>query len=58
MKLSNVFFIFTAIVTTIIVFRNSFINLLLKIPFVRKVGVRFSMKIPYIRNKLMGSMFK
>ncbi|WP_156416114.1 hypothetical protein [Gracilibacillus massiliensis] len=58
MKLTKVFFILTAIVATVVVFRNALINLLINIPFARKVGVRLSMKVPYIRNKMIGSMFK
>ncbi|WP_208585909.1 hypothetical protein [Gracilibacillus suaedae] len=58
MKVSKVFFFLTAIGTTVYLFRNSISRLVINVPLLRKWGVRIAMNIPFIRNKMIGSMFK
>mgnify|MGYP001216078608 CR=1 FL=1 len=58
MKVTKVFFFLAAIGTTVYLFRNSISSLVINVPLLRKWGVRLAMNIPYIRNKMIGSMFK
>ncbi|GAE91202.1 hypothetical protein JCM21714_143 [Gracilibacillus boraciitolerans JCM 21714] len=58
MRLSKVMLLITASITIVFVFRHAIINGLAKISFLRKLGVRLAMKIPFIRNKMIGSIFK
>ncbi|WP_175495374.1 hypothetical protein [Gracilibacillus orientalis] len=58
MKVSKVFFFLTAIGTIGYVLRNSIMSMVIRVPILRRWGVRIAMNIPFIRNKMIGSMFK
>ncbi|MFC4388529.1 hypothetical protein ACFOZ1_12060 [Gracilibacillus marinus] len=57
MRIVKIFMILIASVSTLYKYRMKVMNLLVSIPFLRKIGVRLSMRIPYFRNKLMKQMF-
>ncbi|QGH34931.1 hypothetical protein GI584_13160 [Gracilibacillus salitolerans] len=58
MKVTKVFFFLTALVSIVFVFRNSITRVITTVPVLRKWGVRIAMSIPFIRHKMIGSMFK
>ncbi|MGP4042355.1 hypothetical protein ACTWP4_20945 [Gracilibacillus sp. D59] len=58
MKITKVFFFLTVIGSIGYVFRNSITKMIISVPQLRKWGVRIAMNIPFLRNKMIGSMFK
>ncbi|MDX8045986.1 hypothetical protein SH601_08290 [Gracilibacillus sp. S3-1-1] len=58
MKISKVFFFLTAITTIIYLFRNNLMKIITTVPLLRKYAVRMTMSIPFVRRKMIGSLFK
>lgn len=57
MKASKISIVLAGVVGICYLFRQSIFRILFNFSIIRKTGTRLFMKIPYLRNKLMKSMF-
>ncbi|SER16988.1 hypothetical protein SAMN04487944_101484 [Gracilibacillus ureilyticus] len=57
MRLWKIIVSLFTIATVIYQYRNRIINILASVPILRKVSIRIAMKIPFLRNRFMQSIF-
>ncbi|GGF07923.1 hypothetical protein GCM10010954_03030 [Halobacillus andaensis] len=60
MKNKSIFFtlILIPVGTVLFSLRNKIIPIVASVPILRRYSVRFVMKIPFVRKKLIGNLFK